>query len=184
MLSLITWVLVTPPPTAVTVAEGVPRLADEDAAIVSVLVPLPGAAMLAGAKLPVTPVGSPLTENTIAELNPLATAVVNTMRVDPPRTTLALAALDESVKDGDSTVRAKVWVLVMPPPTAVTISEKVPGVALELAASVNVRLPLPGAGTVEDENVGVTPLGTPLTDRVMAALKPVPAAVTMVSGND
>ena len=108
MLSLITWVVVIPPPDAVTVTEGVPRAAEDDAAIVSVLLPCPGAATLGGANVAEMPLGSPLMENATAELNPLATAVVSTMRVEPPRTTLAFVALYDSVKAGVCTLRPKV----------------------------------------------------------------------------
>jgi hypothetical protein len=65
---------------------------------VKVLWPLPGAAMLAGEKLGVIPLGSPLNENAMAELNPIPAAVVTVIGTDPPRATLALVALNESVK--------------------------------------------------------------------------------------
>ena len=105
---MITWVLVIPPPKAVTVTDGVPRAAADEAAIVSELLPFPGAAMPAGAKLAVTPLGSPVTDNATAELNPLATAVVSTIRVDPLRATLALVTLDERLNAGVRMLRPKV----------------------------------------------------------------------------
>ena len=52
------------------------------------------------------------------------------------------------------------------------------------AASVSVRLPLPGAPILDADKVAVTPLGTPLTDSTIGALKPVPAAVVTMIGKD
>jgi hypothetical protein len=63
-------VCVTPPPVAVTVTVAVPVVAVLLAAKVSVELPLPGAAIDAGLKLAVTPVGNPEAESDTAELNP------------------------------------------------------------------------------------------------------------------
>ena len=90
--------MITPPPDAVTVSVKVPAPAVEPAARVKVLVPAPGAAILIGAKVAVTPVGTPLMENATAELNAFTFAVVKVMGADPPDATVALVALDESVK--------------------------------------------------------------------------------------
>jgi hypothetical protein len=81
--------LVTPPPVAVTVRIEVPAAAVEAAANVKVLLPLPGEVILVGAKVAVTPVGSPLMDNVTAALNPFTRAVVNVMGIDPPGATLA-----------------------------------------------------------------------------------------------
>jgi hypothetical protein len=99
-------VIVTPPPVAVTVTLQEPAAVAEAAASVNVLLPLPGAAMLAGAKLAVTPVGSPLTDNTTADWNPFSAAVDSLIGVEPPAVTVALVVLDVSVKlGGIKTVR-------------------------------------------------------------------------------
>jgi hypothetical protein len=90
---------------AVTVRVEVPAAAVEPAASVKVLRPLPGAAMLVGAKLAVTPLGAPLTDSVITELNPFAKAVVKVMGVEPPGATLALVTLGVKVKLGVNTVR-------------------------------------------------------------------------------
>jgi hypothetical protein len=90
--------LVTPPPVAVTVKVEVPAAAVEAAARVKVLLPLPGDAILVGAKLAVTPAGTPVIDNATAKLNPFTPAVVNVMGVEPPGATLALAALGVNVK--------------------------------------------------------------------------------------
>ncbi len=83
------------------------------------LVPLPGDAILVGAKLPVTPVGSPLIDKATAEVNPFTRAVVNVAGIEPPGATLALVALGVSVKlAGGKTVRLNGTVLSAPPPTA------------------------------------------------------------------
>ena len=75
---------------------------------VKVLLPLPGALMLTGAKLGVTPLGAPLTENPTDELNPYNTAVVRVTWADLPAPTLALVALGDKVKlGGGVTVRLK-----------------------------------------------------------------------------
>jgi len=73
-----------------------------------VLLPLPGDAILAGAKLPVTPVGSPLIDKATAEVNPFTRAVVNVAGIEPPGATLRLVALGVSVKLGGKTVRLRV----------------------------------------------------------------------------
>ena len=70
---MVVWV--TLPPVAVTVMLDVPLIAVLSTVKVSVELPLPGAAMDAGLKLAVTPVGSPDTESETAELNPPLTAV-------------------------------------------------------------------------------------------------------------
>ena len=67
---------------------------------VKVLLPLPGAAMLVGAKVAVSPFGSPLTHNAMAELNPFRPVVVRVILVDPPAEMLALAALEDREKLG------------------------------------------------------------------------------------
>ncbi len=56
--------------------------------------------MLVGAKRAVTPLGSPVTENAIADLNPFTAAVENVMGIESPRFTLALVALGVSLKLG------------------------------------------------------------------------------------
>jgi len=101
--------LVMPPPTAEMVRVELPVEADEAAARVKVLEPLPGEAMLVGANVPVTPDGRPLTDNVTAELKPLAPVVVTVMGVEAPAATLGLLALAESVRLGAAeTVRVRV----------------------------------------------------------------------------
>src|SRR6266481_1007236 len=68
-------VCVTPPPVAVTVTFAVPVVAVALAVNVNVELPLPGAAMVAGLKLAVTPVGKPEADSDTAALNPPLTVV-------------------------------------------------------------------------------------------------------------
>lgn len=89
---------------------------------VNVLVPLPGVAMLAGAKFVVTPLGAPFTDNANADWNPFSTTVDSLIDIEPPRVTVALVALGVRVKLGGSkTVRLTGCVFVTPPPIAVTV---------------------------------------------------------------
>jgi hypothetical protein len=67
--------LVMPPPVALTVTFTVPVAAVLLAESVSVELPLPGAAIVLGLKLAVTPEGKPEMDNEIAELNPPLTVV-------------------------------------------------------------------------------------------------------------
>lgn len=86
------------------------------------LVPLPGTEMLAGAKLAVTPLGAPLTDNATADWNPFSTAVNSLIEVEPACATVALVALGVSEKlGGGNNVRLSGCTFVMPPPVAVTV---------------------------------------------------------------
>jgi hypothetical protein len=159
-----------------------PGAVPEAAASVKVLVPLPGDAMLVREKLAVTPLGSPLTDNATAELNPVPAVVVNVMGVEAPGATLALEALDASVKVGGNTVRLMVLVFVTPPPVAVTVRVQVRAVVPEATASVKVLVPLPGDAMLVGAKLAVTPVGSPLTDKAIADWNPFPAVVVTVTG--
>jgi hypothetical protein len=73
-----------------------------------VLLPGPGDAMLAGANFAVTPLGNPLTESAIGDLNPLIALVLRTMPVEEPDVSVALAESVVSVKLGTGTVKLSV----------------------------------------------------------------------------
>lgn len=60
----------------------------------------------------------------------------------------------------------------------VTVTAVVPTLADALPVNVSVVLPPPGAAKLVSLNDAVTPLGTPLTFKVVAALKP-PTGVTV-----
>jgi hypothetical protein len=73
-----------PPPVAVMVSVNTPADVVEPTDSVKVLLPLPGDAMLVGAKRAVTPLGSPATARAMAALNPAPPAVVTVTGAEPP----------------------------------------------------------------------------------------------------
>lgn len=84
---------------------------------------MPGAAMLEGAKVAVTPGGIPLAASDTAELNPVPPAVVRVTAVEAPGARLRLMLGAVSVNVGVKTVRPRASVLVTPPPVPVTVKE-------------------------------------------------------------
>lgn len=97
----------------------VPDAADS----VSVLVPLPGAAMLAGEKDAVTPAGSVPTDKVTAELKPFTRPAVSVTEPEPPTVALGFSVFAAIVKLGVRTVKVIVCVLVTLAPVAVTLKE-------------------------------------------------------------
>lgn len=93
-------VWVTPPPLAVTVTLEVPLTAVLPTLNVNVELPPPGAAMDAGLKLAVTPVGSPDAERDTAELKPPVADVEIVVLPELPWMTERLAGDALSVKLG------------------------------------------------------------------------------------
>jgi hypothetical protein len=91
---------VTPPPVAVTVTLEVPVTAVLLTVNVSVELPPPGAAMDAGLKLAVTPVGSPEAVRATAELKPPLTVVEMVEVPVPPCATVRLGGDEVTVKLG------------------------------------------------------------------------------------
>jgi len=171
-------VFVTPPPEAVTIRVKEPAAVPEAAASVSVLLPLPGAAILLGARVAVTPLGRPLTDSATADWNPLSAAVDSLIAVAAPATTVAFVALGVSVKlRGITTAKVTGWVTVTPPPEALTAGLKAPAAVPDAAVSVKVLLPLPGAAMIAGAKLPVTPVGRPLTDNATADWNPLSAAV-------
>ena len=77
-------VWVTPPPVAVTVTLNVPAAATLLAEIVTVELPLPGAAMEPGLKLAVTPDGKPEADRDTAELKPPVMVVETVLLAELP----------------------------------------------------------------------------------------------------
>jgi hypothetical protein len=111
----------TLPAVAFTVRVAGPVAALEVADSFKVVLPLPGAGRLAGAKVAVTPEGCPWTANVTAELKPPNIAVVRlTDTVLPRLSERAVVTLGDTVMAGTS--RVKVAVLVTPPPVAVTVN--------------------------------------------------------------
>jgi len=177
--------LAIPPPVAVTVTVELQIVAELDADNFNVLLPLPGAAIVAGLKLAVTPDGSPMIDNPIEALNPAPGVAVRVTWVVPPRDRLALERLLDSVKVGAGTSPRLIGrVLVTPPPFAVIVSVKAPVAAVEAAASVKVLLPLPGEAMLAGAKPAVTPAGNPLTDKLIEALNPAVVAVVSLMEPD
>lgn len=172
--------MVTPPPVAVMVRVELPVDADEAAARVKVLEPLPGEAMLVGANVPVTPDGSPLTDNATAELKPFPPAVVTLIGVDAPAATLAFVVLVFSVRVGFATAKVMVWVWIRFPLVPVIARTEVPTAAPEAADTVKVLVPFPEA-MLEGEKPAVTPAGSPLTDNATAELNPFKAVTVTIN---
>jgi hypothetical protein len=77
-------------------------------------------------------------------------------------------------------VRAIRVVCVTLPPLAVTVMFAVPVVAVLLAESVRVELPLPGAAIEAGLKLAVTPAGNPEADNATAELKPPLTVVEIV----
>jgi hypothetical protein len=96
--TLVLWV--TPPPLAVTVTLDVPVIAVLPTVNVNVELPPPGAAIDAGLKLAVTPVGNPDAESDTAELNPPVTDVEIVVLPEFPCVTERLAGDAATVKLG------------------------------------------------------------------------------------
>jgi hypothetical protein len=86
--------------------------------------PEPGAGMLAGVKLAVTPEGKPPAERAIAELNPPEMAAVIVEFPEPPGATMTEAGLADSEKPGavpEPIVRLTPAVSFSPPPLPVMV---------------------------------------------------------------
>ena len=174
----------SPPPVAATVRVYTPGAAPYPAEIVKVLLPTPGAAIVEGLKLAVVPTGSPLAESVTMELNPYAAVAATVVDRDCPGITPIPAAPRASVRFGDRIVRLNVRSLVVPPPTAPTVSVKTPAGAEASADKVKVLLPAPGATMLFWLKLAVTPVGTPLTERYTVESNPIPAVVVNVMGTD
>jgi len=167
-------VFVTPPPVAVTVSEYVPATTVAPAVRVKVLLPEPGAEMLAGANCAVIPAGIPLIWNATAELNVAFPVVVNvTVLLLPVEMLTAVAGAAAKVNVGaGSTVKLTDRLWLFPAPLAETLMAYVPATALVAAVSFSVLVPEPGETRVAGVSVPVTPFGNPLNESVTAALNP------------
>jgi hypothetical protein len=141
---------------------------------VNVELPDPGAAMLAGLKVAVTPEGWPLADREIAESKPPAMAAVMVDWPDPPGATVTAAGAADKVKLGtppETIVRLTPAVAVTPPPVALIVIVYVPAVAPPPAVSVRVDEPDPGEAMVDGLKLAVTPAGRPVAVSEIAELK-------------
>lgn len=169
--------LVTPPPVPFNVTVETPATALAAPFRVTVLFPVPGGAMLAGAKLAVTPAGNPLADNAIAALNPLDAKLETVSVVGVPTVKVTLLALEVNVKLGVVTVNETEVARVSPPPVPLSAIVEVPAAAF--AATVIVAVTGAFAVTVAEENLMVTPVGAPLADSVTGDVNP-PCAVSEI----
>jgi hypothetical protein len=78
------------------------------------------------------------------------------------------------------TVTDTVALWVIPPPLPFTVTLNVPVGAVLLAEKVSVELPLPGAAMEPGLKLAVTPVGNAPVDSATAALNPPKAALDMV----
>jgi hypothetical protein len=179
--------LVSDPEVPITSLDVVPVGARREARQVMVTVALPLAGGVTGLAEAVaeTPLGSPLTLTLTAELNPFTLVTVRVVDTRPPSVMVNEEGASERVKfsvpEEEFTVRAMVVLCVIDPEVPVTVIVVVPTVAVGDAVSVSVDVALPFAGGVTGlvENVAVTPLGSPLTLKVVAESKP-PVLVTVI----
>lgn len=88
---------------------------------VNVLLPLPGAGMLALEKRAVTPLGTPLTERLIDEWNPVPARVDRGKLAEPPRAVLAEEELEDNA-NVPKTIRLRGWLLLRLPPVPDRVS--------------------------------------------------------------
>lgn len=95
---VVVWVM--PPPVAVTVTLNVPAAATLLAEIVTVELPLPGAAMELGLKLAITPAGKPEADRDTAELKPPVMVVETVLLAELPWFMLIAAGDAETIKSG------------------------------------------------------------------------------------
>jgi hypothetical protein len=172
-----------PPPVPVTVIVEVPVAAEELAVSVRVEVPEPGAAIDVGLKLALTPEGSPEADRDTAELKPPDMVVDIVELPEPPcvtETEVGEALMAKFGVGAAVTVKPRVAAWLLPPPEAVIVTVDVPTVADELAVSVKVEEPEPGAAIVEGLKLALTPEGSPEADRDTAELKPPDSVVDTV----
>jgi hypothetical protein len=168
---------VIPPPVPLMVMFTVPAVAAPEAARVkALLVPVAEA----GLKVAVTPLGNPLALKATALVNPPARLMAIVLAPLAPRFTVRLAGLAERVKSGVGgalTVRINVVERVSPPPEPLMVTLVIPVAAALDAAKVNALLPPVVEGGL---NVAVTPLGSPVTLKATALVKPPARAIVIV----
>jgi hypothetical protein len=158
-------------PVMVTVA--VPVVAVPLAVKVTVLLVV----VLPGLKDAVTPLGSPDADKLTLPLKPLVGLTVTVLLALLPWVTETLAGDAESVKFGAAftvSVTVVVWLRLPEVPVIVTVA--FPVVAVALAVSVKLLVPVVLAGL----KLAVTPAGNPDADRLTLLLKPLVGLTVMV----
>lgn len=165
-------VLVRLPDVPVTVTVTAPVVAVPLAVSVKVLVPV----VLPGLNAGVTPLGRPEADKLTLPLKPLSGFTVIVLVPLEPCVMVRLLGAAERVKFGGGfTVRESVVELDRFPDEPVMVTVAAPVVAVPLAVSVSVLVPVVPAGL----NEAVTPLGKPEADKLTAPLKP-PCGLTVM----
>jgi hypothetical protein len=172
---------VSEPAVPVIVTVAAPTVAEAEAVSVSVEVTLPFAAGVTGLleNAAVTPLGKPVADNVVAELNPPVLVMVIVLVPLAPWVTVTEAGEAAMVKLGVAvalTVRASVVVAVRLPEVPVIVTVDVPVVAVLLAVSVSTLLPVVGFVP----NAAVTPLGKPEATSVTLPVNPLTSVTVTV----
>jgi hypothetical protein len=126
--------------------------------------------ILAGAKTPVTPEGSPETERATADVKPFCGVAKTLIDVEAPSATINEVKDGARAKFGTGMVSEKLTVFVSDPLTPVTVKVYDPPAAVVAAVNFSAltAVPLMLAGV----KVAVTPAGRPETESATAELKP------------
>jgi len=155
-----------------------------DTVIVIVDVPEPGAAIVEGLKVILTPDGAPDADNAMDELKPPETFVVIVTPPERPRFTVIEVGEALMVKSGLApvgvTVKVTVVVSLRPPPVPSTVIGYVPVAVDEATAKDIVDVPDPGAAIEVGLKVTVTPVGWPEADKAIAEVNPPKTLVVIV----
>lgn len=137
--------------------------------------PEPGADNLAVENAAVTPAGSPLSARLRAELNPPSAVVVSLICSVVPRAKEPEVGVRLIANPGRETASGAVLVMLPAVPETVRLQE--PGALVVAAVRVRTLLPDPGEAIDMGLKLAVNPVGNPLIDSDVAALKPPPATV-------
>jgi hypothetical protein len=172
---------VSEPEVPVIVTVAAPTVAAAEAVSVSVEVTLPFAAGVTGLveNAAVTPLGNPVADNVVAELNPPVLVIVIVLVPLAPWVTVTEAGEAAMVKLGVAvalTVRASVVVAVRLPEVPVMVTVDVPVVAVLLAVRVSTLVPVVGFVP----NAAVTPLGRPDAASVTLPVNPLTSVTVTV----
>jgi hypothetical protein len=150
--------------------------------VITVNVEFPVPVTVAGEKLAVAPVGSPLALSVTTPANPFSAPTLAVYVVALPAITVCVLGLPDTVKSGGGgcalTTKLTVVVWLSAPLVPVIVKVDVPSGVLPLVVTVNVELPVPV--TVAGEKLAVAPAGSPLALKAMEPEKPAFAVVLTV----
>jgi len=150
--------------------------------VVTVSVELPVPVTVAGEKLAVAPVGSPLALSVTTPANPFTAPTFAVYVVAFPAITVCVLGLPDIVKSGGGgcalTTKLTVVLCVSAPLVPVIVNVDVPTGVLPLVVTVSVELPVPV--TVAGEKLAVAPAGSPLALSVTTPANPFTAPMLAV----